>query len=67
MLELQARWHEIEQPLTRAEIETIWPDMLDDEAWNRIRDRKYADPRAPERKYYAEWVTPELPLDALRY
>lgn len=61
MRELQARWWEIDTPLTREEVETIWPDELDDEAWARIRKRKErARYRVPVNTYHPEWIAEEL-------
>lgn len=61
MRELQARFLDIDTPLTRDEIECIWPDRLDDEAWRRIWGRKerarYSVPRGT---YHPEWVAEEV-------
>ena len=61
MRELQARFLDIDTPLTRDEVECIWPDRLDDEAWERIWKRKQrAGYRVPPRTYHPEWIAEEV-------
>lgn len=67
MRELQARFLDIGDAgyfLTREEADLIWPDLLDEDAWLRIRLRKHrssgGNSRVPARRYRAEWIADEV-------